>query len=99
MDEFKKRAANLLTVKSIVTVVLTCVFAYLACGGKVSTDQFLTVFTPPGSASPRAAHAHNARDIPRAVSTIPFLDHLSGTFFSSSGRDFMSAPVGYPGFL
>lgn len=45
MDEFKKRAANLLTVKSIVTVVLTCVFAYLACGGKVSTDQFLTVFT------------------------------------------------------
>ena len=45
MEELKKRAANLLTVKSIVTVVLTCVFAYLACGGKVSTDQFLTVFS------------------------------------------------------
>lgn len=45
MDEIKKRLANLLTVKSIVTVVLTLVFAYLACGGKVSTDQFLTVFS------------------------------------------------------
>ncbi len=45
MDEIKKRLANLLTVKSLVTVVLTLVFAYLACGGKVSTDQFLTVFS------------------------------------------------------
>lgn len=45
MDEIKKRLANLLTVKSIVTVVLTLVFAYLACGDKVSTDQFLTVFS------------------------------------------------------
>ena len=30
MELLKKRAANLLTVKSIVTIVLTCVFAYLA---------------------------------------------------------------------
>lgn len=45
MTEIRKRIANLLTVKSIVTVVLTLVFAYLACGGKVSTDQFLTVFS------------------------------------------------------
>lgn len=45
MNEIRKRIANLLTVKSIVTVVLTLVFAYLACGGKVSTDQFLTVFS------------------------------------------------------
>ena len=45
MEELKKRVANLLTVKSIVTVVLTVVFAYLACGGQVSTDQFLTVFS------------------------------------------------------
>lgn len=45
MDLIQKRLANLLTVKSIVTVVLTAVFAYLACGGKVSTDQFLTVFS------------------------------------------------------
>ena len=45
MNEIRKRIANLLTVKSIVTVVLTLVFAYLACGGKVSTDQFLAVFS------------------------------------------------------
>ena len=45
MDLIKKRAANLLTVKSIVTIVLTGVFAYLAVTGHVTTDQFLTVFT------------------------------------------------------
>ncbi len=45
MELFQKRAANLLTVKSIVTVVLTAVFAYLAVTGNVTTDQFLTVFT------------------------------------------------------
>ncbi len=45
MDEIKKRLANLLTVKSIVTVVLTLVFAYLAVAGQVTTEQFLTVFT------------------------------------------------------
>ncbi len=45
MELFQKRAANLLTVKSIVTVVLTAVFAYLAVTGHVTTDQFLTVFT------------------------------------------------------
>lgn len=45
MDLLRKRAANLLTVKSIVTVVLTAVFAYLAVTGHVTTDQFLTVFT------------------------------------------------------
>ena len=45
MDELKKRLANLLAVKSIVTVILTAVFAYLAVSGQVTTDQFLTVFT------------------------------------------------------
>lgn len=45
MDEIRKRIANLLTVKSIVTVVLTLVFAYLAVAGQVTTEQFLTVFT------------------------------------------------------
>ena len=45
MELLKKRAANLLAVKSIVTLVLTCVFAYLAVTGHVTTDQFLTVFT------------------------------------------------------
>ena len=45
MAEIKKRLANLLAVKSIVTVILTLVFAYLAVMGQVSTEQFLTVFT------------------------------------------------------
>lgn len=45
MKELKKRLANLLAVKSIVTIVLTAVFAYLACQGQVTTEQFLTVFT------------------------------------------------------
>lgn len=41
----KERFAKLLCVKSIVTIVLTAVFAYLAIAGIVSADQFLTVFT------------------------------------------------------
>jgi len=45
MELLKKRLANLLTVKSIVTVIMTSVFAWLAVSGAVSTDQFLTVFT------------------------------------------------------
>lgn len=45
MEMLKKRLANLLCVKSIVTVVLTLVFAYMTITGGVSADQFLTVFT------------------------------------------------------
>ena len=45
MELLKKRFANLLCVKSIVTVVLTGVFAYMTVVGSVSSDQFLTVFT------------------------------------------------------
>lgn len=45
MEQIKKRVANLLTVKSIVTIILTVVFAYLTCTGGVTADQFLTVFT------------------------------------------------------
>lgn len=41
----KERLTKLLTVKSIVTIVLTLVFAYLSIIGLVNTDQFLTVFT------------------------------------------------------
>ena len=36
---------NLLTVKSIVTLILTIVFAYLAVTQLVSAEQFMTVFT------------------------------------------------------
>lgn len=45
MELLKKRLANLLCVKSIVTVVLTFVFAYMTVTGGVSAEQFLTVFT------------------------------------------------------
>ena len=45
MDVFKKRLANLLCVKSIVTLVLTGVFAFMTVTDRVSADQFMTVFT------------------------------------------------------
>lgn len=45
METLKKRLANLLAVKSIVTIVLTAVFASLTCTGGVTAEQFLTVFT------------------------------------------------------
>ena len=45
MELLKKRLANLLCVKSIVTVILTGVFAYMTVSGSVSAEQFLTVFT------------------------------------------------------
>lgn len=38
-----KRAANLLSVKSIVTLTLTAVFAYLAVTNQISQD-FMTVY-------------------------------------------------------
>ena len=40
-----KRLSNLLCIKSIVTLVLTAVFAYLSVIGKISGQEFLTVFT------------------------------------------------------
>ena len=45
MELLVKRLANLLCVKSIVTISLTAAFTYLAITDKVSSDQFLTVFT------------------------------------------------------
>ena len=45
MDTMKKRLANLLTVKSIVTVTLTIVFSVLALRGTISGTEFLTIFT------------------------------------------------------
>ncbi len=44
MEQFKKRAANLLSVKSIVTLVLTVVFAVLALRGDITGQDFLTIF-------------------------------------------------------
>lgn len=45
MELLYKRLANLLCVKSIVTLILTGVFAYMTTNGLVSGEQFLTVFT------------------------------------------------------
>ena len=45
MEQLCKRLANLLTVKSIVTIALTVVFATLALRGTISGTEFLTIFT------------------------------------------------------
>lgn len=44
MDVIKKRLGNLLSVKSIVTVFLTVVFAVLALRGDITGKDFLTIF-------------------------------------------------------
>ena len=43
MEQIKKRLGNLLSVKSLVTLVLTAVFAYMAIVGKISQD-FMTIY-------------------------------------------------------
>lgn len=42
-EKITKRLGNLLSVKSIVTLVLTGVFAYMAIVGKISQD-FMTIY-------------------------------------------------------
>ena len=44
-ESTKITVQNLLTVKSIVTIMLTVVFSYLAIVGRISGEQFLTVFS------------------------------------------------------
>lgn len=43
MERMIKRLANLISVKSLVTLSLTGVFAYMACTGRISQD-FMTVY-------------------------------------------------------
>lgn len=43
MEQLKKRLANLISVKSIVTIVLTAVFAYMAIAEHISQD-FMTIY-------------------------------------------------------
>ena len=43
MELIKKRCANLLSVKSLVTLTLTVVFAYMAVAGQISQD-FMTIY-------------------------------------------------------
>ena len=42
-EKIVKRLANLISVKSLVTITLTAVFAYLAIVGKIAQD-FMTVY-------------------------------------------------------
>ena len=44
MDNLIKRLSNLLSVKSLVTIILTAVFAYLAITGQVS-QEFMPIYT------------------------------------------------------
>ena len=41
----KDRLSKLLSIKSIVTIITTSVFSYLAISGNVAPDQFMLVFT------------------------------------------------------
>ena len=45
MDQLIKRICNLLTIKSIVTLALTAVFAFAVVKQWITADQLLTVFT------------------------------------------------------
>ena len=43
MEQLRKRLANLMSVKSLVTLVLTAVFAYMATTERISQD-FMTIY-------------------------------------------------------
>lgn len=43
MEQLKKRLANLVSVKSLVTIVLTVVFAYMAVTERITQD-FMTIY-------------------------------------------------------
>lgn len=40
-----EKLKKLIDVKSIVTLVLTCVFSYLAIAGKIETQQVMIIYT------------------------------------------------------
>ena len=44
METIIKRLSNLLSVKSLVTLVLTGVFAFMACTNQISQD-FMTIYS------------------------------------------------------
>lgn len=41
----KDKLAKLINVKSIITLILCAVFAYLSAVGHITAEQFLTIFT------------------------------------------------------
>jgi hypothetical protein len=45
MKTFRDWFVNLLQIKKIIALILTGVFAFLSIVGKISTEQFITVFS------------------------------------------------------
>ena len=45
MKELGRRICNLLTIKSIVTLILTCCFAFLAIRGSVGAEVFISIYS------------------------------------------------------
>lgn len=45
MIPIKEKLMKLLDVKSVVTLTMTVVFAVLSLRGKITSEQFLTIFT------------------------------------------------------
>ncbi len=44
MDKVLKRLSNLMSVKSLVTLILTAIFAVMALRGDITGKDFLTIF-------------------------------------------------------
>jgi len=42
---FKEKLAKLINVKTIITILLTCVFCFLCITGVIGAELFMTVFT------------------------------------------------------
>ena len=45
MDTLKKNAANLLKVKTLVTLILTVTFCFMVAQGGISGENFMTIFS------------------------------------------------------
>ena len=58
----KNKLTKLIDVKSIVTLIMTAIFACLSVKGTVSSDQFLTVFTTVIAFYFGTQHAKNSKE-------------------------------------
>lgn len=45
MNEFRKRLANLITIKSIITIAATFAFVYLSLTGIIPVELFMSIYT------------------------------------------------------
>ena len=73
MVTWRQRLRDLLCVKSIVTILLTVVFVALTLAGRVSSQEFLTIFSVViafyfGSQSERAKHRECGKPSPSSPS-------------------------------